>query len=329
VLPNLVTVNRLVRETHCKRADGLHLPPATAASALGVPGSESLVCCSVSKSGKTVNARSGVCRRHCTAALMKHVLPAVYRQGTSVFACSADPGTERHDSTVQPLAEQPMADKTSGQDTDSRCHAVLSNFILPRFLRPTRATGSAEPSSSVSGLRTLSAAPSPATLGPTPKQPASRRSQMTLVLVLGQCATMCHERHSASRATVVCFHRAALEGRAALTTHEGAGCCSPRAPLATRFAGSGVLGRCGPSAADTCTTCEARSECGCLLQCTVVTCACIQQVATTCSRPPKPQDTLMHIRRQTADISRMSITHIQLISQRCSPALHLQRVEHD
>ena len=78
------TVMNLLRDTHCKCADGLHLPPATAADALGVPGSESLVCCSVSKSGKTVSARSGVCRRHCTAALMKHVLPAIHRQGISV-----------------------------------------------------------------------------------------------------------------------------------------------------------------------------------------------------------------------------------------------------
>lgn len=76
------------RDTHCKVTRGLHLPPASAANTLGVPGSELLLCCNASRSGKTVNAKSGVCRRHCTAALMKHVLPAVHRQGIAALACS-------------------------------------------------------------------------------------------------------------------------------------------------------------------------------------------------------------------------------------------------
>jgi hypothetical protein len=169
--------HKLERDTHCSYADGPHLPPATAADALGVPGSESLVCCSVSRSGNTVNARSGVCRRHCTAALMKHVLPAIHTQGSSASGCSADPDTKPHDNTARTLAKQPVAGQALGQITDTRCHAMISVSVVPRFFRPTRATGSAGLSSSVSALRTLSAAPSPATLGPTPKQPVAICSQ--------------------------------------------------------------------------------------------------------------------------------------------------------
>lgn len=68
--------------------DGVsHLPPASAAAAFGVVGSESDTCGIVSRSGSTVSARPGVCRKHCTAALMKHVLPASESAMQSAVHC--------------------------------------------------------------------------------------------------------------------------------------------------------------------------------------------------------------------------------------------------